>query len=103
MKNEDDNRKKFNICSQIRVLLLLGVFCVYFNLCTLIGICNPSNIRGMTHILITTTISIEWRPTRDILVLNRKSDVTRQVSVMLRILRAFAEVECRKTATALWL
>jgi hypothetical protein len=102
MKNEDDNRKKFNICSQIRVLLLLGVFCVHFNSCTLIRIRNPSNIRGMTHILITT-ISIEWRPTRDILVLNRKCDVTRHVSFVLRILRAFAEVQCRKSAKSLWL
>jgi hypothetical protein len=42
MKNDDDNRKKFSICSQL--LLLLGVFCVHFNLCTLTRIRNPSNI-----------------------------------------------------------
>jgi hypothetical protein len=46
-------------------------------------------------------ISIECPPTRDMLVVNRKSGVTRQVSVVLRILRAFAEVQCRKNCHGL--
>jgi len=57
----------------------------------------------MTHIQVITTISIECRPTRDIPVVYRKSDVTRQVTVVRRVLLAFAGTQCRKIATALWL
>lgn len=42
MKIEDGNKKTFSICSQI--VLLLGVFCIQFNLCTLTRIRNPSNV-----------------------------------------------------------
>lgn len=42
MKNEDDNKKNFSICSQI--LLLHGVLCIHFNLCTSTRIRNPSNV-----------------------------------------------------------